>query len=104
MKEGYNSRELRQLSDHPDLPEEIKLVLLTQQIVLLNRYYRYYFATHDNRFRLTVDTDLSYYRVTHFGNCFIHSQTDTATSLWSLNMGRTKMWKPIMFLVFSLFE
>ncbi len=63
LDEGYNTRELRQFANHPDLPEDIKLVLLTQQIVLLNRYFRHYFATHDNRFRLTVDTDLSYYRV-----------------------------------------
>jgi SPX domain protein involved in polyphosphate accumulation len=73
---GYNARELRQFADHPNLPEEIGMVLLTQQIVLLNRYYRYYFATYDNRFRLTVDTDLSYYRVAHFQNCFVHTQTD----------------------------
>ncbi|MBN2044868.1 MAG: VTC domain-containing protein [Anaerolineales bacterium] len=76
LREGYHAKELRQFAGHPNLPAEVRLVLLTQQIVLLNRYYRYYFATHDNRFRLTVDTGLSYYRIAHFGNRFIHSQTD----------------------------
>lgn len=73
---GYSSGELRQLGKKSGLPEEIKFVLLTQQIVLLNRYYRYYFATRDNRFRLTVDTDLDYYRVARFNNQFAHRQQD----------------------------
>ena len=76
LTEGYNAGELRRLGRISDLPEEIRAVLLTQQIVLLNSYYRYYFATHDNRFRLTVDRDLSYYRVGCFKNSFTHSQTD----------------------------
>jgi hypothetical protein len=76
LREGYNAGELRRLGRASDLPEEIKLVLLTQEIVLLNRYYRYYFATRDNRFRLTVDTDLNYYRVGRFNNQFAHHQTD----------------------------
>jgi SPX domain protein involved in polyphosphate accumulation len=76
LGEGYNAGELRRLGRSSDLPEEIKVVLLTQEIVLLNRYYRYYFATRDNRFRLTVDTDLNYYRVGRYNNQFAHHQTD----------------------------
>jgi SPX domain protein involved in polyphosphate accumulation len=76
LKEGYSAGELRRLGREQDLPEEIKAVLLTQEIVLLNRYFRHYFATHDNRYRLTVDTEMSYYRVARFNNQFAHQQID----------------------------
>lgn len=76
LRDGYHTGDLRRLGRLSDLPEDIKLVLLTQQIVLLNSYFRYYFATRDNRFRLTVDKGLNYYRVGRFNNSFTHSQTD----------------------------
>jgi SPX domain protein involved in polyphosphate accumulation len=85
---GYSSGELRQLGKHSGLPEEIKFVLLTQEIVLLNRYYRHYFATRDNRFRLTVDTQLSFYRVSRFNNQFAHSQQDYRNVIVELKYGK----------------
>jgi hypothetical protein len=90
LQEGYHAKELRQFADDPGLPDEVRLVLLTQQIVLLNRYYRYYFATHDNLFRLTVDTGMSYYRVSQYGNRFIHSQTDYRNIIVELKYGKNK--------------
>lgn len=88
LEEGYDAKQLYQFASHPDLPEEIRLVLRTQQIVLLNRYYRHYFATHDNRFRLTVDTDLSYHHVSRHQNRFIHSQTDHRDIIVELKYGK----------------
>ena len=38
--------------------------------VLVNRYYRSYYVTRDGRFRLTVDSELSYYNIRPFGNNF----------------------------------
>lgn len=72
----YDAGELRKSARHSTMPEEIKTVVLTQNIVLLNCYYRHYFATRDNRFRLTVDTDLTYYRVGRLANQFVHHQRD----------------------------
>jgi len=88
LQPGFASGELRRLGRESDLPDEIKTVLLTQQIVLLNRYYRYYFATHDNRFRLTVDTDLNYYRVDRHCNQFVHRQTDQHSTIVELKYGK----------------
>lgn len=76
LEEGYNAGELVALARGSNLPDEIKVIVRTQQIVLMNRYYRHYFATRDNRFRLTVDTDLCYYRVSRFQNRFAHCQND----------------------------
>jgi len=88
LRKGYHSRKLREMGKTSDLPEEIKIILLTQQIVLLNRYSRYYFASRDQRFRLTVDTDLSYYRVGKFNNQFVHSQTDFSNVIVELKYDR----------------
>jgi len=73
---GYDIGELQKTGKISELPEEVRIILFTQHIVLLNRYFRYYFATRDNRFRLTVDTQLTYYHVGRFNNRFNHSQTD----------------------------
>jgi SPX domain protein involved in polyphosphate accumulation len=76
LGKGFASEDLRQFARSTSLPEDVKFVVLTQEIVLLNRYYRYYFATRDNRYRLTVDTDMSYFRVSRFNNQYIHHQAD----------------------------
>ena len=88
LEQGYACADIRQLGRESDLPADIKTVLLTQQIVLLNRYYRYYFSTHDNRFRLTVDTNLSYYRVDRHRNQFAHHQTDRRSTIVELKYGK----------------
>ncbi|MGD2028027.1 MAG: VTC domain-containing protein [Anaerolineales bacterium] len=76
LVKGYNAQALQSLAREIELPPEVKRMVLAQQIVLLNSYYRYYFATRDNRFRLTVDTDLCFYRVARFRNQFAHCQSD----------------------------
>ncbi len=88
LKEGYHSEKLRKLAETSNLPEKVKIVLLTQDIVLLNRYLRYYFASRDKRFRLTVDTNLKYYRVGHFNNQFIHSQSDHSNVIVELKYSK----------------
>jgi SPX domain protein involved in polyphosphate accumulation len=40
--------------------------------VLLNRYYRWYYATPDNRYRVTVDTDMCFYHIQPSNNTFRH--------------------------------
>jgi hypothetical protein len=45
-------------------------------VVLLNRYYRWYYATRDNRYRITVDTELAFFRVSRMANSFAHKQVE----------------------------
>jgi SPX domain protein involved in polyphosphate accumulation len=89
LEQGYNANQLQHLGKDSTLPEEIKLVLVTQQIVLLNRYYRYYFATRDNRFRLTVDSELSYHRIARFDNQFVHNQRVHNNTIVELKYDKT---------------
>ncbi len=43
-----------------NLPEEIIFELRQLEPVILNRYFRRYFQSHDKRFRFTVDSNLRY--------------------------------------------
>lgn len=58
------------------LPERVKHDVLHLRATLLNRYYRAYFATPDRRFRVTLDSELSFYRISALRNTFVHRQTD----------------------------
>lgn len=70
LDDGFAHRDFQQIIQSSDLPADVRLHLRGLQVVLCNRYYRRYFATKDQRFRITLDTDLSYYRVKKFGNRF----------------------------------
>lgn len=51
-----------------DLPSEVIERLRGHQVTLVNRYLRSYFATRDQRFRVTLDSDLTYFRVGRLSN------------------------------------
>ncbi len=71
----FCDRALRQLVSTSDLPAKIRLDFQGLNLVLFNRYYRHYYATHDGAFRLTMDSQLAFYRANStFGNQFIHRQ------------------------------
>ena len=46
-----------------DIPEHIRQELLTLELSLLNCYVRRYFLSFDQQFRVTIDSQLKYYRV-----------------------------------------
>ena len=73
----FCDRRFQRLISSSDLPAKVKLDLRGLNLVLFNRYYRHYYATHDGAFRLTLDARLVFFR-THglFGNQFIHRQVD----------------------------
>ncbi len=66
------------------LPPDVKLRLMLQRPSLVNRYLRSYFATRDGRFRVTVDTDLAYYKVNRLSNRFLVRQEERDTLILEL--------------------
>jgi hypothetical protein len=74
--EDFAHRDFQQLIARSELPADIRFYLRGLHIVLCNRYYRWYYATRDQRFRVTVDTGLEYYRVKRYGNRFVSKYTD----------------------------
>ena len=73
---GYRDEILMEKIITSDLPPEVKGYLRMMNVVLMNRYYRRYYATRDGRFRVTLDTGLTFYRVDRIKNRFTHKQTD----------------------------
>jgi hypothetical protein len=61
-------RKLINLIEGSDLPAPIIERMHMYQFALVNRYYREYYATRDERFRVTLDRDLKYYRVRRLSN------------------------------------
>ena len=59
-----------------DLPEALWLSLLDLRIAVMNRYRRKYFLSADRKYRITVDSDLEYCRITHQQNLFLQRQID----------------------------
>jgi SPX domain protein involved in polyphosphate accumulation len=59
-----------------DLSESVRLYMCGLNVVLCNRYYRWYFATRDQRFRVTIDTHMAYYQVRKVNNHFMHKYVD----------------------------
>jgi hypothetical protein len=76
LQSGFSSDTLERLLASDELPELVRARLTDLNGVLVNRYYRWYFATLDGRYRVTVDTDLSYHRVGNLRSSFAHSQVD----------------------------
>jgi len=74
----FCDRVFQRVLDESDLPPEARLALRGLNVVLFNRYYRHYYATRDGAFRLTLDSQLEFYKVNGlFGNQFAHRQVGT---------------------------
>ena len=43
-----------------DLPDDVRNIILSMQPVLVNNYHREYFVSANKKFRLTIDSDLTY--------------------------------------------
>jgi hypothetical protein len=69
---GLAEAEFRRVIRDSDLPEAVRFRLRDLEFAIMNRYKRWYFATPDERYRLTVDADLSFCKLTKFENLFTH--------------------------------
>lgn len=70
-----------------ELPARVHAELRTMSVVLLNRYARRYYATRDGRYRVTLDTQLTFYRVARQRNSFAHRQVDHTHLVVELKYG-----------------
>jgi SPX domain protein involved in polyphosphate accumulation len=73
---GFNYREFQAVIKDAELPPQVKREILALDVVLMNRYYRWYFATRDGKFRVTIDTGLTYFKVSRLQNHFLRKSVD----------------------------
>jgi hypothetical protein len=74
--ERLSSYKLRQLVVDSALPPRVKEILAGHHPALINRYRREYYATRDDRFRVTIDSKLTYYRIGRLSNSLFTRQID----------------------------
>jgi hypothetical protein len=78
LNPGFHSNCLIKSLLNSGLPHMIRPLLLPVQPVLFNRYFRSYWQSADSHFRLTIDSDMSYYLIGRLSNNFQKSFLDRA--------------------------
>jgi hypothetical protein len=76
LEDGFSQEYFQELVRASALPDHVRHHLRTLSVVLCNNYRRWYYATKDRGFRLTVDAELAYYRVKKSGNRFVNRVRD----------------------------
>jgi hypothetical protein len=90
---GFGDAALQRLVAAAGLPPAVRCELRCLRLVLLNRYYRRYYTSRDGHFRLTVDTELVYYRANGAPrNRFVHHQASPHQVIVELKYGVD--WEP----------
>jgi SPX domain protein involved in polyphosphate accumulation len=75
LDQGFCSHSFKSVVLASDLPENVRRDLLNLEVVLFNRYYRHYYASLDGHFRVTLDSEMVFYKANGvLGNAFIHHQ------------------------------
>ena len=72
----FSKQEIIKAVSSEKIPFQIKNQMLSLQPALLNHYTRKYFISDNKHFRLTIDKDLTYYRISYFGNTFLNKTID----------------------------
>lgn len=68
-----------------DIPESLRLNLGEMEALLLNRYRRKYFLSWDKKYRITLDSDLTYCPIVN--TSFLHRYVDKTTVVLELKYG-----------------
>jgi len=89
LDENFTQSYLAEILRKADLPALLQNALRDLDVVLCNRYQRWYYATKDQRFRATVDGELSYYRVDRYHNHFRHRHVDDGSVVLELKYARS---------------
>jgi hypothetical protein len=70
-----------------EIPEQLKLKLNSSEFALLNRYIRRYYESMDRRFRLTIDSEMTFYKLNAHHNNFLHKSYDQINTIVELKYG-----------------
>jgi len=68
----------------PSIPEDVKLKLILLNFALLNSYKRKYYISCDKKFRITLDSNLSFWSIHPRNNTFVSGHTDSSNTILEL--------------------
>ncbi len=84
LTNSFSREEIVKAISSTDFPIHIKDLMKSLQPTLLNCYTRKYFLSADKNFRITIDTALTYYRISYTGNTFLNKVVDNESSVLEL--------------------
>jgi SPX domain protein involved in polyphosphate accumulation len=87
MDSGFDIDRLARLFQDSKLPDAIRALVGTLQPALLNRYHRKYYQSADGHYRVTLDSNLEFYRLRPRQNFFLHHTTEREHQVLELKYG-----------------
>lgn len=84
LAEQFGTKALQAYFQNAFLPPNVMLMIRDQEPVLVNRYKRWYFATLDGRFRVTIDAEMAFYHISQHDFAFRYRYTPNRTSIVEL--------------------
>jgi VTC domain len=72
---GFNQQMMKTIFDQSELPDTVREMLRFQSPTVINRYFRKYFVSADQRFRLTLDTQLKFIKIDRQQNSFMQRRS-----------------------------
>ncbi|MBT3338168.1 MAG: VTC domain-containing protein [Anaerolineae bacterium] len=85
---SFSQKGFQKLIANADLPDDVRWQLRGMSVVLCNRYYRWYYVTKDEKYRVTVDKEMRYYHIRQTGNHFRHQFLDPKAIVVELKYAR----------------
>ncbi len=88
FEKGFQARFLFDVLKKSSLPDALLLGMQTLQPILVNRYSRKYFQSADRNYRITLDTNLEYYRIDAHNPDFLYRSLDRTHIVVELKYGQ----------------
>ncbi|NIR47298.1 polyphosphate polymerase domain-containing protein [candidate division KSB1 bacterium] len=76
LDENFQLNAIREVFKKSEIPAPLVDDLLSLQPALLNRYSRRYFQSADRNYRITIDSQMEYYRIDPHSNSFLQRMVD----------------------------
>ncbi len=67
-----------------DIADAVRMEFTSLEPVLVNRYSRKYYISADGDYRITIDSDVVFYRVNTHNRCLSHKSSDSADTILEL--------------------
>lgn len=84
LDKQFNKSQLKNILNSQKVPPYVKNELISLSPTLLNTYNRKYFLSADKKFRITIDHELSYYKINNSYNTFIAKSQDHYSTVLEL--------------------
>ena len=76
LDKNFSNETLTEIFGTSDLPDQVREKLKKYQPALLNNYFRKYFISQDKKVRVTIDNNMTYYRISSRNNTFIRKKVE----------------------------